>query len=290
MKCECGGMILDVDGELVCGTCGIVAGYDMEIPQQTSPTIGLFEYQTGGLATTMGRRYVDHAGRLVTLPDRAKRMMRCNYWTQKYNRSMPVAMAQLSKLRDELKMTDGCSEYAAYLLRRAISSGFMVGRNVSHCTAAAALLACRKHGITRTITDVRKATGLKKHCIFRAYRQMHDLFGTRLPVPDPVSFIARLGGECGIREATRRDALAILVSMDRQEAAGKDPMGLAAAALYFSCIKNGEMVRRRDIAEAAGVAETTLSNRFNALRAVQVDNPRSGRAVLTVPSDRMVGK
>ena len=264
--CTCGGRILDAGGELVCGTCGAVAGYDTgEQPAFTAPPDGLLEYD-GGLPTTMGRRLVDHAGRALARPGAAKRMVRCNIRAQRYNRSLPVAMAQLSKLRDELKMTDGCSEYASYLLRRAISSGFMVGRNVSHCTAAAALLACRKHGITRTITDVRKATGLKKHCIFRAYRQLHDLFGTQLPVPNPVSFIARLGGECGIREATRRDALAILSSMDHLEAAGKDPRGLAAAALYLSCIKNGEMVRRRDIAEAAGVAETTLSNRYNALR------------------------
>src|SRR3712207_8320227 len=37
--------------------------------------------------------------------------------------------------------------------------------------------------------------------------------------------------------------------------AGKDPMGLAAAALYVACVMNGENKTQKDVAEAAGVTE-----------------------------------
>ena len=45
--------------------------------------------------------------------------------------------------------------------------------------------------------------------------------------------------------------------------AGKDPMGLAAAVLYLSCLKTDE-IRYRDIADAAaaGVTEVTIRNRY----------------------------
>ena len=46
--------------------------------------------------------------------------------------------------------------------------------------------------------------------------------------------------------------------------AGKDPMGLAAAVLYLSCLKTDEKKIQRDIADAdaAGVTEVTIRNRY----------------------------
>ena len=40
--------------------------------------------------------------------------------------------------------------------------------------------------------------------------------------------------------------------------AGKDPMGLAATALYVACVMNGENKTQKDVAEAAGVTEVTI--------------------------------
>ena len=39
-------------------------------------------------------------------------------------------------------------------------------------------------------------------------------------------------------------------------------MALAATVLYISCIKTGENMTQRDIAQAAGITEMTLRNRF----------------------------
>ena len=53
---------------------------------------------------------------------------------------------------------------------------------------------------------------------------------------------------------------------EHKESAGKDPMSLAAASLYLSCIKNDEDKTQRDIAEAANVTEVTIRNRCKSLR------------------------
>jgi transcription initiation factor TFIIB len=52
----------------------------------------------------------------------------------------------------------------------------------------------------------------------------------------------------------------------REMSAGKDPMGLAATVVYMSCIKTGEDRTQKDIAQAAGVTDATLRNRFRDLR------------------------
>jgi len=56
----------------------------------------------------------------------------------------------------------------------------------------------------------------------------------------------------------------------RKESSGKDPMGLAAAALYFSCVINGLSITQRDLAEAANVTEVTIRNRFKALKEAKI--------------------
>ena len=48
----------------------------------------------------------------------------------------------------------------------------------------------------------------------------------------------------------------------------KDPMGLAAASLYIACLQNNEKKTQKDIAEAAGVTEVTVRNRYKSLKRV----------------------
>ena len=56
------------------------------------------------------------------------------------------------------------------------------------------------------------------------------------------------------------------IAQANEVSAGKDPMGLAAAALYLACVKNGEDKTQRDIAEAANVTEVTIRNRYKGLK------------------------
>jgi transcription initiation factor TFIIB len=43
-------------------------------------------------------------------------------------------------------------------------------------------------------------------------------------------------------------------------------MGLAATILYLSCLKTGENKTQLDIAQAAGITEVTLRNRYKDLK------------------------
>ena len=53
--------------------------------------------------------------------------------------------------------------------------------------------------------------------------------------------------------------------------AGKDPMGIAAAALYLACISTGEVKSQKDISIASGVTEVTIRNRCKGLRTMLQD-------------------
>lgn len=45
-------------------------------------------------------------------------------------------------------------------------------------------------------------------------------------------------------------------------------MGIAAAALYLSCISIGEAKSQKDISQASGVTEVTIRNRCAGLRKI----------------------
>ena len=119
----------------------------------------------------------------------------------------------------------------------------------------------------RTLKDVTEASNIKKKDISRCYRILHKELELKMPVVNPIQCISRIASKLGITEKAKRNAIKILqIAQDHEELAGKDPMGLAATALYMACIKNGEGITQRDVAEASNVTEVTIRNRYKSLR------------------------
>ena len=88
-----------------------------------------------------------------------------------------------------------------------------------------------------------------------------------MPVVNPIRCISRISSIAELSEKTKRKAVEILDQATKIElSAGKDPMGLAAAALYLSCVINGENKTQKDISVAAGVTEVTIRNRYKGLK------------------------
>jgi transcription initiation factor TFIIB len=88
-----------------------------------------------------------------------------------------------------------------------------------------------------------------------------------MPVVDPAKCVARIASISSLNEKTKRKALKFLDEATRiGVSAGKDPMGLAAAALYLACVMLGENKTQKDIAQAAGVTEVTIRNRYKDLK------------------------
>jgi transcription initiation factor TFIIB len=88
-----------------------------------------------------------------------------------------------------------------------------------------------------------------------------------MPVEDPIRCVSKISSKADISMKTQRGAIKILKEAQRIGiAAGKDPMGLAAAALYVACVLEGEKKTQKDIAEVANVTEVTVRNRYKGLK------------------------
>jgi transcription initiation factor TFIIB len=170
-------------------------------------------------------------------------------------------------MTDKLALSDAVIERAAYIYRKALENKLVRGRSISAMIASALYAACRDTETPRTLKDVSDAGNIKRKDIARCYRLLHRELELKMPVVDPIQCVARIASRIGITEKTKRYAVKILkISQEHEGSAGKDPMGLAAAALYLACVKNGKEITQHDIAEAAGVTEVTIRNRYKGLK------------------------
>ncbi|MEM2937321.1 MAG: transcription initiation factor IIB, partial [Candidatus Bathyarchaeia archaeon] len=132
---------------------------------------------------------------------------------------------------------------------------------------AALYAACRGSGTPRTLREIAEASLVDKKDVARCYRLLLRELEVQMPIADPLTYISKIAEKIGISGKTQGLAIQILREAKmRRAAAGKDPMGLAAAALYIACLQNDEKKTQKDIAEAAGVTEVTVRNRYKTLK------------------------
>ena len=133
--------------------------------------------------------------------------------------------------------------------------------------ASSMYAACRDTETPRTLNDIAALSNLKRKDIARCYRLLHRELDLKMPVVDPVLCISRIASKINLSEKTKRIAIGMIQdAQKRNESTGKDPMGIAAAALYLACIKAGEHITQKNISDASGVTEVTVRNRCKSLR------------------------
>jgi transcription initiation factor TFIIB len=271
-------------GEIICANCGMVM---LDNVQESRPEWRTFattdesnnsRSRTGmptslarhdmGLATMIGSEDKDASGRKI---DAAMRftMNRLRTWDRRSQtdtsteRNLRQAFSELNRLKDKLGLSDSVIEKTAYIYRKVQERGLIRGRSISAILAAAVYIACREMGFPRILKDITAISNIKHRYVAQAYRLLIIELDLKIPLVDPIKCIIRIANNAKISEKTKRLAINIMHDIIKKEiSAGKDPMGLAAAVLYLSCLKTDENKIQRYIAEAAGVTEVTVRNRY----------------------------
>ena len=85
-------------------------------------------------------------------------------------------------------------------------------------------------------------------------------------IPSANDLMPRISADLGLDGRTVQTAMNIINdARERGITAGKDPGGLAAAALYIAGIIEDDRRTQREIAEASNVTEVTVRNRYKDL-------------------------
>lgn len=279
-------MITDgVLGEIVCGSCGLVLVEKVEDSALESRIHDAEEYlsksRTGsgstlamhdmGLTTVIGTENKDASGNFLS-SDMKNRFKRLRLWntrseSRSTDRNLKTAFAILNTIKTKLAIPDMVIEKAAYIYRKAIVKKITKGRSISGLIHASLYAACRETDTPRTLQDIAHAGNVSKKNLAKSYRNLIKILDLKLKPYDPSEFITRISSEVGISEKTRRYALNMLSKAAEKEiSVGKNPVGLAAASLYLSCVMNHEEKNQDDIARASGITAVTIRNRVRSLR------------------------
>lgn len=283
--CKSDRVITDYEsGEVICSNCGLVisdniqdstdAMYDKS--RKTGVTNSLARYDMG-LSTIMGKSNQDAGGHILDAAMRS-RMERLRRWdlrikTSTYNnRNLRDAFDQLHTSKDKLGLPDSIVEKTAYIYRKAQQRGLVRGRARSAVLDAAMYIACRELGIPKTLKEIAVANNIKCRTLAKSYRLLITELDIKIPIIDSTKCIIKISNTANLNEKTKRKAINIMYDLNRKEVpAGKDPMGIAATVLYIACLYTGEKRTQTDIAQAAGVTEVTLRNRYRQIKRLELD-------------------
>jgi len=283
LRCGKNSLLTDqVVGEQFCANCGYVIS---EKSQESGPEWRTFSQDEHdnraragsptsltihdmGLSTVINPLNKDATGKPLSASMK-KTITRLRTWDSRSqvqttaDRNLRQAFYELNGLKDKLTLSANVLEKAAYLYRKVLEKKLVRGRSISAMIAASLYAACRDTETPRTLRDIAGAANVKRKEISRCYRLMLRELELKMPVVNSIQCIARISSKLEITEKTKRYAVKVLKEVqEREESSGKDPMGIAATALYLSCLQNGVSITQRNLAEAAGVTEVTIRNRY----------------------------
>ena len=283
-RCKRGILVTDFEtGEIFCKRCGYVIieqinevnsiPRDVEESKTGSPT-SLAKHDMG-LSTVIGSTKTDATGKpfSTSMKNHVKKLKLHDSRSlgNSSDRSLKIAFNFLWRLKDKLTLPNIVVDDTAYIYRKVVEKNLVRGRSVTGMMSAATYAACRKNGVPRNLKDFAQVGNLKRKDVARCYRILLRELDLQMPVADSIQCVPRIASRIGTLEKTKQYAIKILKMVyENGMAAGKDPMGLAAAALYYACLENGENVTQRVISKSSNVTEVTIRNQYHGLKKMHI--------------------
>jgi transcription initiation factor TFIIB len=288
---ECDGRVTTNTSETVCDDCGLVLEDNpidygpewrhFEGEETDRSRVGMPRTPTqhdGGLATEVSLA-LDGKGRALFGAERRRawKLSREQSRTvrgRKHEQNRMYGNFEIGRVCSGLELGEGIREQACALFATAQAAGLLRGRSVESVAAASVYAVCRLNQRPVTQADIERYAHESGTSISWAYRTLNTELELPVPPRQPKEFLASILSALGVEERTvrsdvQRRAAALLTEAERAGLAnGRNPRGLAAAALYHAMRRAAghERVTQGELASTAGVTPVTLRARWYELR------------------------
>jgi len=292
--CSACGSTLTVDarrGMLVCQTCGLVES-DHYIDQGQEwrafdgkqvrdrvrtgapPTLMVHDK---GLSTVIDKHNIDGRGKQISPRKRAD-INRLRKWDHRsktntsVDRNLSQALVELDRLGSVLHINKPIREATAKLYRKAMKKGLIQGRSIVAMVAACLFIMCKLFKIPKSLAELCKETDADEKKIVNSFKILCITFKLSIAPLDPAALVSKIASELDLGEyaieVEKKTKKLLQFANNRQVVAGKDPNGMAAAAIWLVSkllhLPRLKVTQKR-VAEIAGVTETTVRNRYKGL-------------------------
>lgn len=285
-ECKNKSLVVDQDrAEITCKLCGLVISdklvdfgpewrvFNNEQRDKRSRTGAplTFTIHDKGLSTVIDWRDKDSHGKSLTSKKRAQ-IYRLRKWQRRMRvsdaseRNLAFALSELERMISQLGLSRNVQEASALLYRKAVENQLIRGRSIESVTGAVLYIACRQNGIPITLDEISKVCRANKKEIARSYRFLSNELMLKVLPTDPISYVPRLISKLYLDGSVQKKSIEIIKSAYAAGlTSGKGPIGIAAAAIYIASILMDKKRTQKDIANAAGVTEVTVRNRYKEL-------------------------
>jgi len=286
---ECGGKdaVQDLEkGERICASCGLVVSEhridsgpewraftsDEKDARSRAGAPTNYAIHDKGLSTMIDWRDHDSQGKRFSAKKRSE-IYRLRKWQirtrvhSSVDRNLAQAMSELDRLSSQLGLNKSIKELAALLYRKLIVRRLARSRSIDAMVGASIYAACRLRNAPRSLEEIARHSRVSRKKIGQHYRLLVEKLSLKMPISDPANYVPRFVTELDLPGIVQQKVIEILerAKENRTLVTGRDPRGLAAAAIYIASILTDHRVTQRDIAMAAGVTEVTVRNRYKEL-------------------------
>lgn len=283
--CECGGNTItdNARGEIICEQCGIVitsriidqgpewrvfTSEDRDKRMRTGSPYSMSSFDKG-LSTDFNPFGKDARGVPLSASNRSA-FIRWHKWnnrnkmTDSSKRNYSTAFNELDKLCSQLHITKSTKEQAALIYRKVRTSKLAKGCSINGMITACLYASCRIKGIPLSQEEFFEKGPIKDLKELRmCYKRVIQLI-PNVPTVTADNLVSKYCSKMELPQNVISVALKLIkASQEKGITVGKNPKGIAAAALYIVNKTNNLGYSQKQFSAACKVTEVTIRNRTN---------------------------
>lgn len=176
-------------------------------------------------------------------------------------------MAVLDKCVSRLNLTKEVKENAAYYYRKMVKKGLIKGRSIEEMVLASLYAVLKINKRMACIKLLNKIPNLDFKKINKYSKLYQKEFKLNLPPTRPHELIPYFCSSLSLSGKVESKTIKILEELlNIMNISGKNPSGLASAALYYACLICNERRTQKEISDVAGITEATLRQNYRIIK------------------------
>jgi transcription initiation factor TFIIB len=196
------------------------------------------------------------------------------------HRTILDAFEDIQRKCDSIHLNRQVSETAKQLFKRVEMEKILRGKKTDAIVAACIYIACKIASVPRTFPEICALTKVSKKLIGQSYKEISNAFGLHkqfqanaageggsgVTPTNAVDLVSRFSNHLALDRPTIgciRDVAERI--RDEGLLAGRSPITIAAACIYFATTLLGQSVSAKSISNAAGVSDVTIKSSYKGL-------------------------
>jgi transcription initiation factor TFIIIB Brf1 subunit/transcription initiation factor TFIIB len=187
-------------------------------------------------------------------------------------RNLWIALPKFKILAGKLNLPSYATEEAYKIYTLSVKKKLTLGRGIDNILAASFYTAIRIYKVARSVEEICDAAQITSKDLMKNFKAIHDeilpLIDVKPKIITSNRFLIRYYKELDLPMECQKIALDLIDCCKKKgmRTSGKDPKGIAAAALYISAQKVNQPRIQKDVCKVTGISEVTLRSRIKDLK------------------------